>query len=219
MHLRRKVCWCRTSISNIYIYIYDPTESCNRKDCCKYHKTLKSLLCSSRKKNSRFVCVVIFHTNYYSKSRSRPTTTPLLQFPSLMRVPIRHLLICLAVFDHPGLVVGSPTDVTGKIEDAEILFSKEGPTPVVLQHFDHVINDVRSYLLSEAVDSGHNELNKSLTQLLFKRALIEISLKKEALAIVDLQDVLKLDPLMKPAENKLVEILVARGILIIWSNT
>lgn len=98
-------------------------------------------------------------------------------------------------------------------------FSKEGPTPVVLQHFDHVINDVRSYLLSEAVDSGHNELNKSLTQLLFKRALIEISLKKEALAIVDLQDVLKLDPLMKPAENKLVEILVARGILIIWSNT
>ena len=128
-----------------------------------------------------------------------------------MRVPIRHLLICLAVFDHPGLVVGSPTDVTGKIEDAEILFSKEGPTPVVLQHFDHVINDVRSYLLSEAVDSGHNELNKSLTQLLFKRALIEISLKKEALAIVDLQDVLKLDPLMKPAENKLVEILVARG--------
>lgn len=131
-----------------------------------------------------------------------------------MKVPIRHLLTCLAFCNYPALVVGSklsPTEVMGKIEDVEVLFSKEGPTPVVLEHFDHIIKDVRLYLSSQVVDLGHNELNKSLTQLLFKRALIEISLKKEALAIADLQDVLKLDPLMKPAENKLVDILVSRG--------
>ncbi|KAG5419401.1 hypothetical protein I9W82_003168 [Candida metapsilosis] len=131
-----------------------------------------------------------------------------------MMVSIRHLLTFIAFCNYSAIVACSklsPSDVLGKIAEVETLFTKEGPTPIVLDHFDHVIKDVRLYSTNEAVELGQNELNKSLTQLLFKRALIEISLKKEALAIVDLQDVLKLDPLMKPAENKLVEILVSRG--------
>ncbi|RLV93010.1 Chaperone protein DnaJ [Spathaspora sp. JA1] len=88
-----------------------------------------------------------------------------------------------------------------KINQVDQLFSIKGPTSEVLTEFERLIQEISNVAVAQPY----------LTQLYFKKALIEINLGKENQAIEDLKIVIKLDPLQKLARDKLIEILLARG--------
>ncbi|KAI3406104.2 APE3 [Candida oxycetoniae] len=97
-------------------------------------------------------------------------------------------------------------------QDVESIFSSKGPTSLVLQEFDKLVHD-----LELAIEGDNDSIvgkkvgSLLMPQVLFKRAMIEINLNKDTLAIIDLQQVLGLAPAMTPARDKLVELLISRG--------
>lgn len=84
------------------------------------------------------------------------------------------------------------------IKRVQNLLLSEGPSNKVLGEFSTLIKDI------EAVDDNDN----NLSQLYFKKSLIEINLGKEKDAIRDLKTTLLLDPHLTPAKHKLVELLM-----------
>ena len=93
-----------------------------------------------------------------------------------------------------------------RIQLTHSLFSGEGPTNNVLEQYNSMVRDLESQLTIEQSD-----LKDHLPQLYFRKALIEINLHKENLAIQDLKKCLDLDPVLKPARTKLIDILLEKG--------
>lgn len=93
-----------------------------------------------------------------------------------------------------------------RIQFTHSLFSGEGPTNNVLEQYNSMVRDLESQL---TIDPSN--LKDHLPQLYFRKALIEINLHKENLAIQDLKKCLDLDPVLKPARTKLIEILLEKG--------
>ncbi|KAI5952464.1 hypothetical protein KGF54_003331 [Candida jiufengensis] len=122
-----------------------------------------------------------------------------------MRLDLQHLFTFF-ILNIALTISQTPQALTSKIKEVESLFTTQGPTSNVLDQFDSIINEVKSN-----VSENSSELERSLAQLLFKRALIQINLNKDNGAIIDLKDVLKIDPLMKTARNKLIDLLIHRG--------
>ncbi|EGW32876.1 uncharacterized protein SPAPADRAFT_150215 [Spathaspora passalidarum NRRL Y-27907] len=100
------------------------------------------------------------------------------------------------------VAIRASSDVTlEKIQEVDRLFSTNGPSSEVLHQFERVLKEV----------SDVPEAKPYLTQLYFKKALIELNLGKENSAVDDLKMVVTLDPLQRTAKDKLVDILVSRG--------
>lgn len=93
-----------------------------------------------------------------------------------------------------------------RIQFTHSLFSNEGPTNNVLDQYDTMVREIET---QESVEK--TRLKDYLPQLYFKKALIEINLNKESLAIQDLKRCVQLDPVMKPARLKLIDILLEKG--------
>ncbi|KAI5965174.1 uncharacterized protein KGF55_001394 [Candida pseudojiufengensis] len=121
-----------------------------------------------------------------------------------MKMNLQHLFTFF-ILNIAVVLTASSQDITSKIKDVETLFATQGPTSSVLQEFDQIINDIRNS------KEELKEFDRSLAQLLFKRALIEINLNKENNAIIDLKDVLKIDPSLKTARNKLIDLYIHKG--------
>lgn len=96
----------------------------------------------------------------------------------------------------------SAEDLGARIQAAHLLFTSEGPTLGVLAQYELLVKD-----LIEAPEASKEQQS----QAYFRKALIEISLNKITQAIGDLSAVLELDPNMKLASDKLVELLTERG--------
>lgn len=102
----------------------------------------------------------------------------------------------LLIFSLTFVVLGG--EFTNDIKSAQALLLTAGPTLQVLQEFNQLIHRI------ETVDNNDFELS----QLYFKKSLIEINLGKEKEAIKGLHRALDLDPLLTPAKNKLMELLI-----------
>ncbi|KAL6449984.1 LOW QUALITY PROTEIN: DNJ1 Tetratricopeptide repeat and J domain-containing co-chaperone DNJ1 [Candida maltosa Xu316] len=102
-----------------------------------------------------------------------------------------------------NVTLGTSTDSFEKqLSEVDQLFSQQGPTITVLQAYEDVIRTAKS--------QSSTDINL-LAKLFFKKAIIEINLNKETQAISDLKHVLDMDPLMKPAKDKLSDILVSKA--------
>lgn len=98
------------------------------------------------------------------------------------------------------LVVGCVgSGIADEIQHAQSLLVTEGPSANVLTEFERLITKLES--------SDHQEV-LNLSQLYFKKSLIEINLNKERDAIKTLYRCLSLDPYLKPARSKLIDLLV-----------
>ncbi|CAK7891535.1 dnaJ-like chaperone Jem1p [[Candida] anglica] len=102
-----------------------------------------------------------------------------------------------------NIVIASDGGLLSKIQQANSLLSTEGPTINVLQFYEDLIREIE-------VDTD-NTITSQLPQIYLKRAIISISLNKINSAISDLKICLKLDPKMKPAKKRLVDLLMERG--------
>lgn len=90
-----------------------------------------------------------------------------------------------------------------RIRDTQDLLLLQGPTADVLGEYDRLTKDLEVSLgdVSKAV----------VAQVYYKKALVELSLNKMRPAVMDLSRTLELDPLLKPASQKLVSLLIERG--------
>lgn len=106
------------------------------------------------------------------------------------------------------------TDLSQRISHIESLFSIEGPTVNVLEEYERVLSEI-NFMTGDIDNVARLELpdgiKEQLPQLYFKKALIELNLNKESLAIADLKKTLELDPNKKPARSKLVDLLMENG--------
>lgn len=100
-------------------------------------------------------------------------------------------------------------DLLHRITLAQASFSKDGPTHQVLQNFDQIVNYIEG--TKDKKSKSGREIQEQLPHLYFKKALIEINLHKENLAITDLKRCLELDPNMSPVRRKLKDMLLERG--------
>ncbi|RCK55055.1 DnaJ subfamily B member 2 [Candida viswanathii] len=116
-----------------------------------------------------------------------------------MKIPALNLVVNVILI--ASVVSLSPNDLKEKVLDVDHLFAQHGPTMNVLQAYEDVIRTAKS-------SSPENSL---LSQLYFKKAIIEISLNKNVQAVSDLRVVMDLDPAMKPAKEKLIQLLTERG--------
>ena len=108
------------------------------------------------------------------------------------------------------VVCGPLWDELQKRHDSvQSLFATEGPSASVLQEFDKLVRNL--WDATEKEVAVKEEIEKLMPQILFKKAIMEMNLNKDSLAIEDLEKVLELDPSMQPARNKLVDLLVSRG--------
>lgn len=110
------------------------------------------------------------------------------------------VLVCI------NFVICSNEKLVERIQSAHALFSTEGPTIAVLDQYNSMVKDIESQ--SEEEDSN---LTEHLPQIYFKKALIEINLHKENIAIQDLKRCLKINSLFKPARGRLIDMLLEKG--------
>lgn len=113
------------------------------------------------------------------------------------------LLIPLVLLSNIQPVIGSSSEIINRIQSVHTKFQQEGPTIDVLNTIDLLVKDLD--------EDDHNTYKDQLAQVYFKKSLIEISLNKIKSAIDDLIKVLEIDPLMKPAQNKLIDLLVEQA--------
>lgn len=92
-------------------------------------------------------------------------------------------------------------DFDHDIETVQSLFSTEGPTANVLAQFTDLISSIERI----------NPLHNALSQLYFKKLLVQINLGKEKDAIKDLKTTLSIDPSLLPAQHKLMDLLMEYG--------
>lgn len=90
-----------------------------------------------------------------------------------------------------------------RIKETQNLLRTAGPTNEVLDEFDRLIQDLQT--------DSENSLKLILATALYNRALVEMSLNKMGSAIEDLEQVLSLDPDLKPARNTYKQLMVKRG--------
>lgn len=107
------------------------------------------------------------------------------------------------------------TELTEEIQRAQSLLAAEGPSTNVLDEFNRVIHKIES----ESEDNNNDQVDKvntsesqTLSQLYFKKSLIEMTLNKERDAIKTLHKCLALDPYLKPAQSKLIDLLLEFGL-------
>lgn len=85
------------------------------------------------------------------------------------------------------------TDLSQRISHIESLFSIEGPTVNVLEEYERVLSEI-NFMTGDIDNVARLELpdgiKEQLPQLYFKKALIELNLNKESLAIADLKKTL-----------------------------
>ncbi|WEJ94515.1 hypothetical protein PSN45_002004 [Yamadazyma tenuis] len=100
------------------------------------------------------------------------------------------------------LLVGCvASEFASEISRVQSLLSTEGPNLSTLNEFANLISSIEK---SEVSYSG-------LSQLYFRKSLIEINLSRDKDAIVDLRRTLELDPTLRPAQQKLADLLLETG--------
>lgn len=98
-------------------------------------------------------------------------------------------------------VVSSAESLALRILLAQKTLLANGPSFDLLSDYEQLILDLRAESLSSAASA----------QVYYQKALVEISLNKGQAAMSDLSKALELDPTLKPASNKLIELLMSRG--------
>lgn len=106
-----------------------------------------------------------------------------------------------------GAVFAKDADIFLRIRQTQDLLSSQGPNLVVLGEYDRLISDLENILEGKNEQVAHNVV----AQVYYKRALVELSLNKLQPAITDLARTLELDPTLKPASSKLMQVLMEAG--------
>lgn len=97
-------------------------------------------------------------------------------------------------------------DIVSRIVTTHKLLTEKGPTHDVLDEYTILLRDISGLERDSDI-----EVLKQLPQIYYKKALIEISLNKETSAVEDLKKCLELNAHMKPAKERLINILLEKG--------
>ncbi|CCE86702.1 Piso0_005207 [Millerozyma farinosa CBS 7064] len=97
-------------------------------------------------------------------------------------------------------------DIVSRIVTTHKSLTEKGPTHDVLDEYTILLRDI-----SGSERDSDVEILKQLPQIYYKKALIEISLNKETSAVEDLKKCLELNAHMKPAKERLINILLEKG--------
>ena len=97
-----------------------------------------------------------------------------------------------------------------KLQSVDRLLSTEGPTINVFEQYEDLVREMEN-ARKEGDGGEDSSVVLQLSKLYFKKALVALSLNKQNSAIYDLRTCLSLDPMMKPARKRLVDLYMEKG--------
>ncbi|KAL7667240.1 J domain-containing protein [[Candida] zeylanoides] len=127
-----------------------------------------------------------------------------MRYSTLVRIV--SLCISLAGTAASGGGAGWSGSLASQLSAVDSLLSAEGPTIRVLDEYEALLRQVAA---SDA--NATAAVEAQLPKLYYKKALVELSLKKPDAAIGDLEACLSHDPNMRPARHRLAQLLLERG--------
>ncbi|CUM67202.1 uncharacterized protein PRCAT00004895001 [Priceomyces carsonii] len=118
----------------------------------------------------------------------------------------RYQYLCILVCSWISIAVGSLNDCQNLIDTiavANSLLSEKGASNEVLNSFEDAANILER---DDTLLGRCDQIKEEMPQFYYKKALIELNLNKESMAILDFNKVILLDPSNEPARKRLLDL-------------